>query len=280
VRLRPGGRAGVPRLVVVDAPIWSDWAVSRYAVVSCHVERPLDDDCWSRFSALQERRPGGFRIAALMRPPDPEAGEDERRWLERARAAAERGPLGQHTHFVSPGHARPAAGGAAHGERVRREAAWMAAKGLAATLFCAGGWYMDEGVAEAVAEAGYADCSATAFRPGYLADGAPRGSAEVPVRVALPSGAHLLELPSTHSPGMASRAVLLPSPGGSVMHVYFHDTDLLSARRRSALAVTLSLLGRRRQAIDLDELARTSADLAPEASFDEVFTGRNAPPAE
>ena len=26
----------------------------RYAVVSCHVERPLDDAVWARFSALQE----------------------------------------------------------------------------------------------------------------------------------------------------------------------------------------------------------------------------------
>jgi hypothetical protein len=25
----------------------------RYAVVSCHVERPLDDRCWKLFSALQ-----------------------------------------------------------------------------------------------------------------------------------------------------------------------------------------------------------------------------------
>src|SRR5207245_1465282 len=73
--------------------------VKPYGVVSCHVERPLDDECWSRFVAVQARRPGGFRIAALMRPPDAGAGEDEERWLARARAAAERGPLGQHTHF-------------------------------------------------------------------------------------------------------------------------------------------------------------------------------------
>ena len=40
----------------------------RYAVVSCHVERPLDDAVWARFAALQEERPGGFAIAALVRP--------------------------------------------------------------------------------------------------------------------------------------------------------------------------------------------------------------------
>ena len=49
---------------------------------------------WALFAALQERRPGGFRIAALMRPPDAEAGEDEQRWLARAREAAARGPFG------------------------------------------------------------------------------------------------------------------------------------------------------------------------------------------
>jgi hypothetical protein len=38
----------------------------RYAVVSCHVERPLDDEVWSRFFALQRARPGGFAIAALL----------------------------------------------------------------------------------------------------------------------------------------------------------------------------------------------------------------------
>jgi hypothetical protein len=152
----------------------------------------------------------------------------------------------------------------------------MAGKGLAATIFCGGGWYMDAAVAEAVAEAGYADCTATAFRPRYLDDGAPRGSAASPVRVALPNGAQLLELPSTHSLGMASRAVLKPSLGSRVIHVYFHDTDLLTARRRRTLTATLSLLGRRRRATDLDQLAHVSAELAPELPFDVVFSGRTA----
>ena len=59
----------------------------RYAVVSCHVERLLDDAVWARFSALQDARPGGFPIAALMRPADPAFGEDESRWVERAESA-------------------------------------------------------------------------------------------------------------------------------------------------------------------------------------------------
>src|SRR5690349_19088583 len=129
----------------------------RYAVVSCHVERPLDDGAWRRFSRLQERGPGGFRIAALMRPPDGDAGEDEGLWLDRAREAAARGPFGLHTHWTAPDHARPTDGDAA--ERVRRDAAWVEERGLEPTLFCGGGWYMDDEVADAVAELGYADCT-------------------------------------------------------------------------------------------------------------------------
>jgi hypothetical protein len=250
----------------------------RVAVVSCHVERPLDDACWSRFSALQVACPAGFRIAALMRPP--EAGEDEQRWLGRAREAAERGPVGLHTHFVSAAQARPASAGPEHADRARREAEWMEAKGLAPTLFCAGGWFMDEALAETVADLGLADCSATAFRPSYLSPGAPRLAAAAPTRVALRSGARLLELPSTHSLGMAARAAFRPSLGSNVIHVYFHDTDLLSGRRSRALRAALRMLGRRRRAIDLDELADAAAEVAPEVAFDEVYEGRNAPPAQ
>ena len=82
----------------------------RYAVVSCHVERPLDDAVWARFTELQERRPGGFRVTALIRPADPVHGEDETAWVARARAAAARAPLGHHTHWTAPDHARPTGG--------------------------------------------------------------------------------------------------------------------------------------------------------------------------
>src|SRR5262245_43392560 len=252
--------------------------MKRVAVVSCHVERPLDDACWSRFSTLQEARRGGFRIAALLRPPDP--GEDEERWLGRAREAAERGPLGLHTHFVSAERARPPTPGAEHADRARHQAEWMEAKGLAPTLFCAGGWYMDQALAETVADLGLADCSATAFRPGYLARGEPRLALVAPTRIALPSGARLLELPSTHSLGMAARAVLKPSLGPNVVHVYFHDTDLLSGRRRTSLGTALRVLGRRRRPVDLDELVDAAADVAPEAAFADVYEGRNAASAQ
>src|SRR2546423_14894135 len=80
----------------------------RYAVVSCHVERPLDDEAWRRFSDLQRRRPGGVAIAALIRPPA--GGENEELWLERAREAEQLRPPGLHTHWTAPDHAPPTSG--------------------------------------------------------------------------------------------------------------------------------------------------------------------------
>jgi hypothetical protein len=225
----------------------------RYAVVSCHVERPLDDDVWRRFAALQERRPAGFRIAALLRPPDAAAAEDEGLWLERAREAAVRGPLGLHTHWTAPDHARPTGGDPA--ERVAREGRWLAEQGLEATLFCGGGWYLDEAVAAAVADLGYADCTGTSFRPSYLAADAPRLAAEEPSWLELLDGRRVLELPTTHSVGMLARGVLGPLRE-PVVHVYFHDTDLLQPPRRLALLYGLRLLALRRTPTDLDELQR------------------------
>jgi hypothetical protein len=236
----------------------------RVAVVSCHVERPLDDRCWDRFSALQERRPGGFRIAALLRPPDEQAREDADMWLERAREAATRGPLGHHTHFLGPAHARPGSGGPEHAERVRREALWMREHGLEPRFFCGGGWYLDEAIARVLAELGYADCTATAFRPSYLAEDEPRLAAERPMWLTLADGQRLLELPATHSLGMAARAAYGGLP--PYVHVYFHDTDLLSRSRSLALQIALAVLARRCEVSDLDRLRGSIAD-APEQPF-------------
>ncbi len=245
----------------------------RYAVASCHVETPLDDLAWARFSRLQERRPGGFRVAALMRPPDRSAGEDEGRWLERARAAAVRAPFGHHTHWTSPTHARPTAAGAA--DRVLEEGAWLREQGLRPTLFCGGGWYMDHAVARAVASLGYADCTGTSFRPAYLPPGAPRLAAARPTRLDLGDGTELLELPTTHSLGRAARAAVSRSTGPDVLHIYFHDTDLLDRRRALALTAALRLLGRRRRVVDLDELPELLGDVPVEDVV--VALGERAP---
>src|SRR5258705_13904375 len=89
------------------------------AIVSCHLEQPLRDDAWARFDELQRRRPGGFDVIALMRPPDAAFGEEEGAWLDRARAAAARGPFGLPTHWTRPTHARPTGGAPAAPGRAR-----------------------------------------------------------------------------------------------------------------------------------------------------------------
>jgi hypothetical protein len=238
----------------------------RYAVVSCHVERPLDDDVWARFSSLQDARPGGFAIAALMRPADPAFGEDESVWVERAREAATRGPLGHHTHWTAPDHARPTNG--ATGGRVVDEGRLIRARGLAPTLFCGGGWYTDVEVAEACAELGYVDCTPRARRPPYLSASAKWASLDAPAAVALPSGRSLRAIPTTHSLGDLGRALGrrdLPR----LVHVYFHDTDLRDAQRRMLLRVALPLLARRARVTDLDALAREVVE-PPRVAWEDV----------
>jgi hypothetical protein len=223
----------------------------RYAVVSCHVERPLDDEVWRRFSQLQRRRPGRFAITALMRPPA--EGEDEERWLERAREAEQLGPLGLHTHWTAPDHARPTGGDAAG--LVRQQGEWLSSVGLDVRLFCGGGWYLDAEVARTVAELGYADCTATSFRPSYLGEDAVHLQLQEPTWLALGDGLRLLELPTTHSIGMLARGALGPFHG-QVVHAYFHDTDLLDRRRAAVLRIGLAFLGLKRTATDLRELQR------------------------
>lgn len=253
-------------------------SAERYAVVSCHVERPLDDAVWARFSALQEARPGGFRIAALMRPADAAFGEDEAVWVERAREAAARGPLGHHTHWTAPDHARPLTGDGkalvtqchkGTGERISDEAARFRKAGLAPSLFCGGGWYTDRDVAEACAGLGYVDCTPRATRPTYLPAGALWAAAERPAVVELPSGMSLRMIPTTHSLGDLAPALMRRRLPGLV-HVYFHDTDLLDTRRRALLRITLPLLARRARATDLDTLAARAFPGAPSVPWDDV----------
>jgi hypothetical protein len=213
----------------------------RCAIVSCHVERPLDDRVWAKFARLHSRRPGGFRIASLMRPPDAAHGEDEVAWLSRARAAVARGPFGLHTHWTSPDHARPTGDDPA--ARVRSEIAWLRARGLEPRYFCGGGWYTDERVQAIVAAEGLVDATATTFP-------LPYGFEARVVRGPEPS-----LLPATHSVGMLIRAWTLPE----YVHVYFHDTDLLDPKRAIALEVGLRALARRRPVADLDDVSEAFA---------------------
>jgi hypothetical protein len=192
-------------------------------VVSCHLERPLDDEAWRRFDSLRRR----FETIALVRPPDPAYGEDEERWLERARSIE---LLGLHTHWTSPTHARPTGGDPAG--RVRREAEWLRECGLEPRWFCGGGWYSDDAVSATVAELGLVDCT-------------PRAGVPSPG-----------VLPTTHSVGELARALLRPLP--PYVHAYFHDYDLLGTSRRIALVASLRVLGMRKTALDASSATRKS----------------------
>ena len=183
-------------------------------VLSVHVERLLDDSVWLRFERFLRRRPGGFAPLSLLRPPDLGHGEDPDVWLTRARAIARVAPVGLHTHWTSPTHARPTGGVPA--ERVRADAAWMREQGIDPAYFCGGGWYSDDAVRAAVAELGLVDCT-------------PRGG--------LPTDG---VLPTTHTLGDLVRAQLRPLP--AYLHAYLHDTDLTDPLRRAALGTALRVL--------------------------------------
>jgi hypothetical protein len=198
--------------------------VPRASVISCHLESPLDDESWRRFDELRRR----FDVIALIRPPDPDHGEDGEAWLERARTLE---LLGLHTHWTSPSHAKPTGGDPA--ARVRSDFEWVREHGLEPRWFCGGGWYTDDDVRATVADLGMIDCT-------------PRGG--------LPSEG---VLPTTHSLGQLARVVLTPALPAYV-HAYFHDYDLLDARRRTALRISLRVLGMRRSALDASSATRKS----------------------
>ena len=241
----------------------------RYAVVSCHAERPLDDRVWAAFERLLRARPGGFTVTPLLRPPHGASGENEERWLERARIAASLAPLGHHTHWGGPTQARPDRA-ADPGDVVRAEAEWLRERGLEPRFFCGGGWYLDAPVAETLASFGYVDCTATTFRQSYLADDAPRLQLDAPARLRLPSGALLLELPATHSVGMLGRGIA-GLPG--LVHVHFHDWELVDRRRSAAIALLLRMLARLRRPIDVEQLAER-ASAAEEIAWDRATIRR------
>jgi hypothetical protein len=232
-----------------------------YAVVSCHVERPLDDRVWSAFERLLRRRPGGFVVTPFLRPPHRHSGEDETIWLERARVAASLAPLAHHTHWGGPTQARPV-DDQDPVPLVEAEAEWLRTRGLEPRFFCGGGWYIDERLANVLARLGYVDCTATTFRQSYLAPDAPRLQLSGPRSLRLDEGVRLLELPATHSLGMLLKAVRLPP----LVHVHFHDWELASPRRAAALELLLRLLRLRRRPLTVAELAELCA-AAPEVEW-------------
>ncbi len=224
-----------------------------------------DDRVWERYSALLRRRPGGIPIASLLRPPSP--SEDADVWIRRAREAASLAPYGHHIHWTSPTHARPSGGDPA--ARVREEGGWFREVGLEPRFFCGGGWYTDAAVVEAVADLGYIDCTALAWRPSYL--GADEAWVELsqPAWVRLPSGRDILTVPTTHSFGMLAKAITKPLP--HLVHMHFHDYELLDRRRAAAISAVLRALALRRRPLALGEVSS-----AVETTWAEVARGAGA----
>ena len=78
---------------------------------------------------------------------------------------------------------------------------------------------------------------------------------------------------------MLLRDLLRRRPLPDVVHVHFHDWDLVDARRALALTTALRLLRLRRRPLRLDELAARAAATAPERAFSEVAGGHSPPSA-
>ena len=147
-----------------------------------------------------------------MRPADPAFGEDEALWLERAREAARSGPLGHHTHWTAPDHARPTGGGT--GERVLAEGARTArARSRADALLrrrLVHGRRGRGGVRRARVRRLHA---ARARDRRTSREGERWASLDAPAVVELPSGRTLRAIPTTHSLGdlaRGARAARLP----------------------------------------------------------------------
>ena len=167
---RPGSGASLPR----SPQIPHMPGAQGYAVVSCHVERPLDD-------AGLEPLPRPLRAPAGRVPDrvaDAPAGRRRGRASCSSSAPARRRRSGRsattRTGRRRRTRGRPAAIPAA---QVLREGRWLRERGLEPRFFCGGGWYMDADVLAAVAELGYVDCTATAARPSFLPPASPRALA-------------------------------------------------------------------------------------------------------
>ena len=117
---------------------------------------------------------------------------------------------------------------------------------------------------------GYVDSTATTCPLSYLPPGAPHVRLAAPSWLRLPDGGRLLEVPATHSIGMLVRALLRPLP--RVVHVHFHDWDLLNRKTALALEASLHALRARRRLVGLDELARIAAGSAPEVALQSLVS--------
>ncbi len=246
-------------------------ARERYAVVSCHVERPLDDAVWARFSALQEARPGGFAVAALMRPPDAAFGEDEGLWIQRAREASERGPIGHHTHWTAPDHARPTGDGA--GARVLEEGRAAAGGRLRAHAVLRRRLVHGRRGRRSVRRARLRRLHAEG-----VAAAVPRRRASAGRRsrhraiIELPSGRELRAIPTTHSLGDLARALTRRALAVARPRLLPRHGPPRSAAGAPCSRVVLASSSRdaRRGASIWTHSRRSDAPTAPRVAWDDV----------
>ena len=239
---RPGSGASLPR----SPQIPHMPGTQGYAVVSCHVERPLDDAVWDalpRASRSPARRLSD-RLAACARRPTARTSE---RFVERAREATALGPFGHHTHWTSPTHARPTGGDPA--EQVLREGRWLREQRPRAALLLRRRLVHGRGRDGRGRRArlrrlhrdrrrGRRSCRRARRAPRSTR---PPGSASTTAAACSSCRARTRSAP----PRARSRGALPP-----VVHVHFHDYELLDARRRAALSLTLRLLARRRRPVE------------------------------
>ena len=240
----------------------------RYAVVSCHVERPLDDAVWALFSALQRRRPGGFRDRG-------------------SHSSGRRRVRGGRVRLARAGRARPLQTGRSDTTRTGRRPTTLgprAVRPVSASSPRARG---------SVSSGSRRGCSAEAAgMPTSRSRRRVRSSGTSTARHAparppyLPPGERWASLTALRSSSCRrdgrwarfrrrtrsatslapSRRRVLPD----LVHVYFHDTDLLDRRRRALLGLLLRLLARRARVSDLDALAARTLPAAPHVVWDDV----------
>ena len=208
----------------------------RYAVVSCHVERLLDDRVWARFAELQERRPGGLRSPRCFgRPTRGRRGRGRAPGSSGLARPPTRGPLGHHTHWTAPD---PCAADAAATRRARAggRRAGCGSTALRPTLFCGGGWYTDRAVARGLCRARLRGLHAACV----TARLSPRRRRSARARRACAARARRAELARAADHALRRRRARGASRRRAcrrVVHVYFHDTDLVDGARRGVISL-------------------------------------------
>ena len=223
----------------------------RYAVVSCHVERPLDDACWSRFSRSAGPAPG--RLPDRSADTTPRCGRRRGRGSAGSSGRAGRPSKGRSASTPTsslpgmhgrqnPGPSTPSACGSEAGWlRESRSRAWRSSAAAAGT------W--TRALAETLSPS---SATPTARRPpsGRPTSRRARRGSRPPTRRGSPCRAERAcsssprRTRSAWPPGLRSAV----ARAATVVHVYFHDTDLLSAAATARSSSPCAVLGRRRRA--------------------------------